>query len=232
MKLQGYQVLSDRDMAQIHAASLRLLERTGTAVLSKPALDLLAAGGADVDFETRRARFPKALVEDALASLPSSFLVYHRAGDEALDIGGSRLYFVGGMDANYVYDPSTGTRRAAVKQDIADFARLADALPNIHIVSPQAIPHDVPGGSALVHGFEAVVNNTTKPVYITPGGSVVCRAVLDMAQHVTGDVDLSRQPFLIGYAAPTSPLTWQPDAAEALIELVGRVSPSPLARPR
>lgn len=233
MRLQGYQVLSDREMTQIHAASLRLLERTGTNVLSKPALALLADGGAAVDFETRRARFSQSLVEDALASLPSSFQVYDRAGKAALDIGGSRLYFVGGMDANYIYDPSTGTRRAATKQDIADFARLADALPNIHIVSPQAIPHDVPGGAALAHAFEAVVNNTTKPIYITPGGQMACRTVLDMAQQVTGDIDLGKRPFLIGYAAPTSPLTWQPDAAEALIEIVSRgipfsIGPAPL----
>lgn len=233
MRLQGYQVLSDHEMTQIHAASLRLLERTGTNVLSEPALELLADGGAEVNFETRRVHFPKSLVEDALASLPSSFYVYDRTGNTALDIGDSRLYFVGGMDANYIYDPSTGTRRSATKQDIADFARLADALPNIHIVSPQAIPHDVPGDSALVHAFEAVANNTTKPIYITPGGKIACQTVLNMAQQVIGDIDLGKHSFLIGYAAPTSPLTWQPDAAEALIEIVSRgipfsIGPAPL----
>lgn len=225
MKLQGYRVLSDSEMSQIHEASVRLLERTGSAILSKEALGILAEGGADVDFQTQRVRFPRSLVEDALASLPSSFHVYYREGGETLEVGGDQLYIVAGMDANYVYDLATQARRPATKEDVADFARLADGLPNIHIVSPQVVPRDVPGRSALVHAFEAVANNTTKPIYITPGDGPVSQAVLDMAQQIAGDIDLSDRSFLIGYAAPTSPLTWQPSAAEALIEIVGRGIP-------
>lgn len=233
MKLQGYRVLSESEMSQIHEASLYLMEHTGTLVLSKEALGILAEGGADVDFQSQSARFPRSLVEDALASLPSSFRVYCREGEESLEVGGDHFYVVAGMDANYVHDPTTRTRRPGTKQDVADFARLADALPNIDIVSPQVVPRDVPGCSALIHAFEAVANNTTKPIYITPGGRAVTKVVLDMAQEIVGEIDLAEQPILMGYAAPTSPLTWQPDAVETLLETVRRgiplaIGPCPL----
>jgi trimethylamine--corrinoid protein Co-methyltransferase len=233
MELQGYRVLSEDEISQIHEASIELLERMGVAVLSQEALSVFSAAGARVDPEARRVRFTRALIEDALAATPSSFTVFYRDGDRSLEIGGSNLYFVSGMDANYVWDPATKNRRAATKQDLVDFARLSDALPNIHIVAPMAVPHDVPGRSALVHAFEAVASNTTKPIYITPGDGPVSRAVLDMAQAVAGDVRLSERSFVIGYAAPTSPLTWQPDAAEAIVEIVGRgipcaIGPCPL----
>jgi trimethylamine--corrinoid protein Co-methyltransferase len=180
-----------------------------------------------------RVRFSRTLIEDAIAATPSTFTVFYRGEEKSLEIGGNQLYFVSGMDANYVWEPETKTRRSATKQDLVNFARLTDALPNIHIVAPMAIPHDVPGRSALVHAFEAVVSNSSKPIYITPGDGPVSKAVLDMAQVVAGDKNLHERPFVIGYAAPTSPLTWQPDAAETIIEIVRRgipcaIGPCPL----
>lgn len=228
MELQGYSVLSESEISRIHDASVQLLERMGTAILSREALAVISEAGVEVDSDTQRVRFPRALIEDALAATPSSFTVYYRDEEKALEIGGRNLYFASGMDANYVWEPATKTRRSATKQDLVDFARLADVLPNIHIVAPMAIPHDVPGRSALVHAFEAVASNTTKPIYITPGDGPVSRAVLDMAQVVSGETELCEHPFLIGYAAPTSPLTWQPDAAEAIIEIVRRGIPCAL----
>jgi trimethylamine---corrinoid protein Co-methyltransferase len=228
MQLEGYKVLSQSEIAQIHESSLYLLERTGSKVLSNQALDVFSEGGATVDLDNQIVRFPRSLVEDAIASVPSSFSIFHRDEERSLDIGGNNLYFVAGMDANYVWEPSNSIRRSGTKQDVADFARLADALPNIQLVSPQVIAHDVPGRAALVHAFEAVVNNTSKPIYVTPGDGISSRAIFDMAQVIAGDVPLSQRSFVIGYAAPTSPLTWQTDAVEATFEVITRGIPCAL----
>jgi trimethylamine--corrinoid protein Co-methyltransferase len=225
VKLQGFRVLDESDMDQIHHAALHLLEHSGVHVLSQPALRQFEEAGAKVDAPSGRVRFPAALVEDSIAMLPSSFLVYDQTGQKAIEIGGRNFYAVAGMDGNYIFDNQTRTRRDATKQDVEDFARLADALPNVHFVSPQVIPRDVPSQSALLHAFEAVAAQSTKPMYISPGGGLATAAVLQMAQAVAGAIPLADHPILMVYAAPTSPLVWQPDAIESLIETVSRGVP-------
>ena len=59
-----FRVLSDDQAEAIFLGALQVLERTGTRVESREAIDLLAGAGAWVD--GRRVRLPAGLVERAL----------------------------------------------------------------------------------------------------------------------------------------------------------------------
>jgi trimethylamine--corrinoid protein Co-methyltransferase len=58
--------LSESEIEAIHNASLRVLEKTGTKVLSKKALDILKEAEVKADYEKKRATIPVNLVEEAL----------------------------------------------------------------------------------------------------------------------------------------------------------------------
>jgi trimethylamine--corrinoid protein Co-methyltransferase len=73
-----YRPLSDRDVTTIADAALTLLERSGMVVYSPTAFEAFRSAGAEVDESTRFVRLPRSLVEDAIASNPSSITLYAR----------------------------------------------------------------------------------------------------------------------------------------------------------
>ena len=71
------------------------------------------------------------LVEAAIASAPSSFILYDRAGAAHADLGGDRVHFVPGSSGLKVLDHRTGQTRLANSTDFVEYVRLGDGLPNI-----------------------------------------------------------------------------------------------------
>jgi trimethylamine:corrinoid methyltransferase-like protein len=59
-----YRMLRDQDVDVLRRGVLRVLERVGFHVDNRELLQALEAGGADVDFQQHRARFPKAMTEE------------------------------------------------------------------------------------------------------------------------------------------------------------------------
>ena len=57
MRMSRSTVLSDVELKQIDAASMRILSEVGLQINSDPVLDLLANVGVSVDRAERRARF-------------------------------------------------------------------------------------------------------------------------------------------------------------------------------
>ena len=69
-----YRPLSDGDLRRIADAAFEVLEKKGMAVYSPIAFDALKAAGASADEETRTVKMPRSMVEDAVASNPSSIM--------------------------------------------------------------------------------------------------------------------------------------------------------------
>ncbi len=73
-----YRPLDENGLRRITEAAFEVLEKSGLAVYSPTGLAAFEAAGANVDPETRTAKLPRALVEDAIASNPSSITLYAR----------------------------------------------------------------------------------------------------------------------------------------------------------
>ena len=67
------ELLSADHVGHIHRAALEILERDGIRVLHPEAREHYASAGAAVDIETNLVRFAAGLVEQTLATAPSSF---------------------------------------------------------------------------------------------------------------------------------------------------------------
>ena len=220
LKLSPMRIFSEDELDQIHHAALDVLWDTGMSIDSQEALALLKDGGATVDYGKKVAKIPQQLIKEALKSAPrpSEVILYDRNRRPSMKLGTGNTYALSGFDATYVFDSQMGERRPATKNDVANFSRLADALPNIHGVATQAIPQDVPQRSAELHAAEVMFGNTEKHLVFCPTSPAMAKAVFDMAKVVTGDEELEQAPMLGCEFSPTNPLMWERNAVEALIE--------------
>jgi trimethylamine--corrinoid protein Co-methyltransferase len=193
-----YQPLCEADVKRIADAALEVLAKSGMAVHSDTAFEALRAAGAVVDGESRTVRFPRGLVEDAIASNPSSITLFSRDGQHDVVLEGSRVHYGTGGTALYVIDPDKGHRRKAQIADVVLNARMVDALDNVHLHTINVFPHDVRDTDDIdVNRFYHSLDHTTKHVmggvYSLPG----CKKVVEMARTIAGGTELlRRKPFV------------------------------------
>ncbi len=212
-------MLSESELGRIHRASLQILQQVGIEVLSADAVEVFKSHGAKVEADTLRVRLPVNLVEEAISQAPRRVGLYDRDLATAIELGRGRGAVASGHNAIHVIDSDTGRRRPATKNDIGSFARLADALLAIDVVGIQAMPQDVPARSTLLHAFQAAVTNTSKHIFFSPESLEVVQAILAMARAACGQDSLAPASPVTCQLSPTSPLMWEPGAADGVIEV-------------
>ena len=193
-----YRPLSDADTKRIADSALDLLEKSGMAVYSDTAFEALRHAGALADEETRVVQLPRGLVEDAVASNPSSVTLYSRDGHYDAVLEDSRVHYGTGGTAIYVLDPDTGQRRASTTDDVILNARLVEALENIHVFTINVFPHDIEDQDHIdANRFFHALNNTTKHVMGGIYSLAGCQRVVQMAEMIAGSADALRaSPFV------------------------------------
>ncbi|MGD2174857.1 MAG: trimethylamine methyltransferase family protein [Candidatus Brocadiaceae bacterium] len=193
-----YQPLEEEEIEQIADTALEVLEESGMWVYADPALEAFERAGAEVNAESRRVRLPRSLVEDCIASNPSSVTLHSRDAscDAVLEDG--RVHYGTGGTALYVLDPGTGQRRPSRNEDVALNARLIDELENVHVFTINVFPNEVEEENHIdVNRFFHSLDNTTKHVmggiYSVDG----LRNVIRMAEEIAGGAEaLRREPFV------------------------------------
>ncbi len=214
-----YKPLSDKQVEQIHQASISILERTGVWVEEPQALHLFKKAGAPI--VGNRVRIPEDLVMNAIEKAPSRILLAGRNPDNDLILEGKRVHLGTGGAALQVLDLETSTIRNAVLQDVRDMARIVDALENIHFFLIPIYPTDVVEERVEIEKYFASLSNTTKHVQ---GGIYTLqgiREVTAMAEHIMGGYKALRQRPIISFITSwmVSPLNFATDVTALLIEV-------------
>ncbi len=209
-----FHVLSDKQIEELHLASLQILERTGVAFESQEAIELLASAGADVS-NTGRVKIPPHLVEWALNTAPKTITIYTRDGEPAMVLNGTTSHFGGHNALDEYIDPYSRQKRQCYVSDIADMARVIDALPNIEwsyiISSYQTLPGAIADKVAILQAML----NSTKPIAYCLVDVDALREVLEVCSIVAGgEKELTARPFLIGSSQPISPLVQGKDIVD------------------
>jgi trimethylamine--corrinoid protein Co-methyltransferase len=190
-----YQPLSGAEMTAIHETALRILEEIGVAVSLEQAISILRSHGARMD--DGRAYIPPSLVEKALAVTPRTFLMGGRDAKNDLHIGSNHVYLGTGGAALTVLDLDSGVARPGTIRDIADLARLVDALENIHFYLRPCVPQNLPAETADLIQFYAALKNTTKNVMAGVFSPDAVREVIEMAAMIAGGREcLQARPFI------------------------------------
>jgi len=174
-------VWHDAACRKVHDATCRVLAETGVEVRHPRALELLRQAGAGVC--DTRARLPRTLVDQAVASAPGSFLLRGRAPDGSLDreLTDGLTWYGTGPDCLYVADPRDGRRRARLA-DVERYASLAEKLPNIDFVMSMGLPEDVDNAVVDLSQLAAMLAGTRKPIVVSsPFGGASLRVMVEMA---------------------------------------------------
>ena len=203
--------LGEEGVERVHAATLRILSEVGILLTHPAAQEMLAGQGARV--AENRVYLPADLVAKCVAQCPHIVKVQGRDPQKTVVLGDGGCYphNVGGTPN--IVDAIGGKRRAAVRQDNVQAARLLDALPNVSTVTPFFTPQDVSAVSMALWMYYDAVANTTKPVH-GPGVQTAreVHAVAEMARIACPEGTVSIA------ISPLSPLTFPNDVVEAMLE--------------
>lgn len=209
----GFRVFTEAQCRELHSAVLETLARVGVEIHSDRALEVARRAGAFV--QGSRVKFPPALVEKCIRSAPSRVVLCDRHGERKLMLEGGRFHFGAGPTAIYTIDPFTGERRIPGVEDTRRASRVMDALPNIDFQMDFGSIGDVEPGIMDVHAFEAMLENSTKPIVHWAYTTRNCQAMIDMAVEVSGSLEeLRANPTFAIYAEPVSPLMHESDALD------------------
>lgn len=214
----NFRVFTEQQCQELHSAALEVLERVGVEIHSERGLEVARKAGAYV--EGNRVKFPPALVEKCIRSAPSRVVLSDREGQRKMMLEGNRFYFGPGPTTTYTRDPLTGERKVPSIEDTNRASRVMDALPNIDFQMDFGTVRDVKTEILDVYTFEAMLNNSTKPIVHWAYNTKNCQTMIDMAAEVAGGLQkLQENPFFAIYTEPITPLVHEFDALDVAMLL-------------
>ena len=124
-------------------------------------------------------------MDESLSKAPKQIILCGRNPKYDILLEDSRVYFgMGGTPTPFIRDLETGENRRPTKKDFADATRLGDALPNMSFIMSIAGAFDVPYEVEYEHEWEALFNNTEKPIVYSAPSAYSARKVLEMGAAV------------------------------------------------
>ncbi|MDG2336294.1 MAG: trimethylamine methyltransferase family protein [Myxococcota bacterium] len=126
-----YKPLSQADIQRIHGAALDVLENIGIGDAIPEILDAVLPKGCILG-EDGRLRFPRGLVEDAIAKAPKSYVLHAPDPDLDMEVREQEVILTTSGEPVKILDYETQKFRDPHLIDIYDAARLVDRMEHIH----------------------------------------------------------------------------------------------------
>src|SRR5512136_807129 len=200
---------------------MECLETIGVKVKSESVLKILEKAGAHVDYKSQVAKISESMVKEALKTVPKEMTLHARDTSHNLRIPVSSWPYTGTTGlGTYIVDVRTGKKRDSTVRDIADCARLADALTGADYVQTNLTATEV---NPLTHGLHELwttLQNTTKHVQgVEIFNAEDAMAQVQLGALIAGGVDeLKKKPHFTVIHCSIAPLMFERDAVEALVE--------------
>jgi trimethylamine--corrinoid protein Co-methyltransferase len=211
-------ILSEKNLSDIHDSTLDVLEKTGLFIDDAAALECFERAGARVDRHNNIVKIPPQLVEEAIQSAPSNVLLAGRNPKHNLVLGENRVHFTNFSEGVKINDPYTGENRSPVKQDLINAARVIDYLDEIDFCEKAIGAHDVPQETVPLHNAEAFLTNTTKHCAFGPGNGKLLKKIMEMAAVIVGGAKrLAERPIVSFTTCPVSPLKLISECCEIIM---------------
>ena len=215
------QVLTEDQIEAIYFSALRVLYETGVRVYDKEGVEVAYSGGAIVEDTTQDSslvKMPPWMVDKARATLPRKVVVVGPDRKYKMELYKNQIYFGSGSDTPFTIDPYTGKRRRATYQDVKNFARLAQALPNIDFHMSLGIVQDTAVGTYDRWQYLAMLEGTNKPINVTAVDLEGVRDQLEMAYiRLGGKQEWKKGPCFSLYIEPVSPLSHSEEVVQKLL---------------
>ena len=197
------------EVAKLHEASLRILEKTGIAFMDAEALDIWEKAGATVDHKSEVVKIDRHQLLDLVAKAPSRFTWRARNPAKSMEIGGNRTTFAPQGGVVFVNDLDRG-RRPGMMSDYINFLKIQQQCNSLHFVGDQIIvPHDIAVSFRHLHRSQSAILHSDKCFMEAPHGRIIAADAVEMAKIVfQEDITQSDQPALGGVINASSPLRY------------------------
>lgn len=213
------ELLTAAQVGRIHERSLDVLEDVGVLVRNRKARERFAHFGCRVDRDAELVRFPRAVVEEFRAAIPTRFTFHARDERYSKTIPDDALVVATASSAPNLIDPDSGAERRSRSDDIARIGHLVNLLDGIDVFSISVLADDAPADQFSLSRFYPALKNCAKPVRTSVIDAREARQVMRLGSLVAGDeAAFRRRPFItFGYCAIVSPLTMDFDSTEMLM---------------
>jgi trimethylamine--corrinoid protein Co-methyltransferase len=217
-----YKPLSDHEVLQVSNAVFHVLEHIGMADPIPIVEEHAIKRGAFMN-EHGRLCYPRALVEDVIASSPSGLQFKGQLPEFDLDLGGHGVNTYGGGEAVNMLDIGASKYRPSTLLDLYDVARLVDKMENVHAFSRLIVATEFEDQLACdINTAYASVAGTAKHTALTFNDVSHVQPVLEMLHLMAGgEKKWLDRPFAHGGGCSIiSPLRYGCDNSEVCIESV------------
>ncbi len=216
-----FEVLTEDEIEAIYHAALTVLYETGVRVYEKEGVEVAYSGGAIVEDTTEDSslvKIPPWMVDKARATLPRKVVVTGPDRKHKMELYKNQIYFGAGSDTPFTIDPYTHERRRATYQDVKNFAKIAQAMPNIDFHMSLGIVQDSAVGTYDRWQYLAMLEGTNKPINITAVDLEGVRDQLEMAYiRLGGKEEWMKGPAFSLYIEPVSPLSHSEEVVQKLL---------------
>lgn len=212
--VKRYEVLTQNEIERIHETSLRILEEVGVVMLRDESREILAKHGAKVEGQT--VYFPRALVESAIKSAPSTFTLHGRTGKKVV-MNTEESRFLGPNCPSFVHDIDRG-RRISTFEDYINLTRLIYMLDDVDMHSQIAAePCDLPENVRHLEMAYEVLKNSDKPFMGSSMGYEFAKQNIEMAAIAHGGMDaIKDKPVILSIPCSLTPLAYDSNMLGAL----------------
>ena len=192
-----YRPLSTEGVQSVHDTALRILAEIGLSGASARCLETIEGAGGTVTAD-KRVLLPRDLSESVLERVGRGFKLYAQHSDHDLQPSGTRIHLGTSGAAVHVIDSATRSVRDSTLQDLYDMARLAEALPNIHMFQRTVVARDIEGAREMdLNTFYACLRGTRKHVGTSFSAASHVDDAARLAHMVSGGEEAFRaRPFL------------------------------------
>ncbi|HET9456926.1 MAG TPA: trimethylamine methyltransferase family protein, partial [Candidatus Limnocylindrales bacterium] len=213
-------MLDDELILRILDEAKRVLADVGMEIRGPEMRRRLLEAGLPADATGERVLFPRDVVEAAIDSAPSSFVLYDRDGAPHADLGGDRVHFVPGSSGLKVLDHRTGEVRLANTTDFVEYVRLADGLESIaYLATAFSTNDDIEAQVSDAWRLFLVLTNSKRPVVSGAFTEHGVPRMVEMMQLFRADrADLIARPMSIFTITATGNFRYSEDSCQNLID--------------
>ena len=222
-----YRPLTDAQLAQIYATSMRMLAELGMGE-APPALVERALERGATQNDLGRLCFSQAMVEDIIDGACKSFMFHGRDERYSFEVGGERVYFGTGGAAVQTLDLDSRLYRPSTLADLEAFTRLADYLPNIAWFTRCCVATDVADIFELdLNTAYCLLRGTQKPIGTSFTIAEHVDPIVDIFDRVAGgEGKFAEKPFCKAHISPIiSPMRFGQDAFDVALACIRRGMP-------
>ena len=200
-------VIARNDALSIHEGALTILDQIGVVIDDDATRqDLTENHGCRLG-DDGYLRMSESLVERALSTVPRRVELYNREGERVVDTAANRPAYCAGHNCVNILDHRTDKLRPGVLADLANAAKVCEALPHIDVACSLGYPTDVPPEEEATSSVNAMMDHTTKPIAFTAHDEIKAEAIWTaMADRVGGWDAIGERPCGLDLAGPVSPL--------------------------